>query len=193
MPRACRVNRPRWERRTFIAPAFFLLLFLVAYPFVLSLWFSLRDARVGETGVFIGLENFRRLLASSTFRQTLQNSLVFAAATLGAKTGPRHGIGPAAPPDWALQAAHPRSRAARGAPGRPGGPLAQTGTVSQSLDLRRLALFCAPLRAAQPALDAREPPPHVEEQQHELTADDKRRPEAEPADDETERRGDADQ
>ena len=70
----------------FIAPAFFLLLFLVAYPFALSLWFSLSDARVGETGVFIGLDNFRRLLASDIFRQTLQNSLVFTAAALGAKT-----------------------------------------------------------------------------------------------------------
>src|SRR5437899_12556204 len=70
----------------FIGPAFFLLLFLVAYPFVLSLWFSLSDARVGETGSFIGLDNFRRLLRSGIFRQTLQNSIVFTAAALTAKT-----------------------------------------------------------------------------------------------------------
>src|SRR5712664_3080918 len=70
----------------FIAPAFFLLLFLVAYPFVLSLWFSLSDARVGETGSFVGLDNFRRLLRSGIFLQTLQNSMVFTAAALGLKT-----------------------------------------------------------------------------------------------------------
>src|ERR671925_1413037 len=70
----------------FIAPAFFLLLFLVAYPFVLSVWFSLSDARVGETGSFVGLDNFRRLLGSEIFRQTLQNSLVFTAAALSLKT-----------------------------------------------------------------------------------------------------------
>src|SRR5712664_4735257 len=70
----------------FIAPAFFLLLFLVAYPFVLSLWFSLSDARIGETGSFVGLDNFRRLLRSSIFIQTLQNSMVFTAAALGLKT-----------------------------------------------------------------------------------------------------------
>jgi multiple sugar transport system permease protein len=70
----------------FIAPAFFLLLFLVAYPFVLSVWFSLSDARVGETGAFIGLDNFRRLLSSSIFLQTLQNSMVFTALALGLKT-----------------------------------------------------------------------------------------------------------
>jgi multiple sugar transport system permease protein len=70
----------------FIGPAFFLLLFLVAYPFVLSLWFSLSDARVGESGHFIGLDNFTRLLRSSIFIQTLQNSMVFTAAALAAKT-----------------------------------------------------------------------------------------------------------
>jgi len=70
----------------FIAPAFFLLLFLVAYPFVLSVWFSLSDARVGETGAFVGLDNFRRLLTSSIFLQTLQNSIIFTALALGAKT-----------------------------------------------------------------------------------------------------------
>src|SRR3989441_12918042 len=70
----------------FIGPAFFLLLFLVAYPFVLSLWFSLSDARVGETGSFIGIDNFRRLLRSSIFLQTLQNSMVFTAAALTLKT-----------------------------------------------------------------------------------------------------------
>src|SRR5438093_506880 len=69
----------------FVAPAFLLLLFLVAYPFVLSVWFSLSDARVGETGVFVGLVNFRRLLGSSIFLQTLQNSIVFTALALSLK------------------------------------------------------------------------------------------------------------
>src|SRR5262245_2643391 len=70
---------------SFVAPAFFLLLFLVAYPFILSLWLSLSDARVGESGTFIGIDNFRRLLSSSIFLQTVQNSIVFTAAALGLK------------------------------------------------------------------------------------------------------------
>jgi ABC-type sugar transport system permease subunit len=69
----------------FIAPAFMLLAFLVAYPFVLSVWFSLSDARVGTSGSFVGLGNFGRLFSSSIFQQTLQNSFVFTAAALGAK------------------------------------------------------------------------------------------------------------
>jgi multiple sugar transport system permease protein len=70
----------------FIGPAFFLLLFLVAYPFGLSVWFSLSDARVGETGHFVGIDNFAKLLRSGIFLQTLQNSIVFTAAALTAKT-----------------------------------------------------------------------------------------------------------
>jgi multiple sugar transport system permease protein len=69
----------------FVAPAFLLLLGLVAYPFVLSLWFSLSDARVGESGSFIGLDNFRRLFSSSIFLQTLKNSIIFTAAALSLK------------------------------------------------------------------------------------------------------------
>src|SRR5262245_7978434 len=70
----------------FIAPAFFLLAILVAYPFVLSIWLSLSDARVGSAGGFVGLDNFSRLLASPIFLQTLQNTIVFTAAALAAKT-----------------------------------------------------------------------------------------------------------
>src|SRR5262245_34252755 len=70
----------------FIAPAFFLLVVLVGYPFVLSVWLSLSDARVGNTGSFVGLANFSHLLQSSIFLQTLQNSIVFTAAALAAKT-----------------------------------------------------------------------------------------------------------
>src|SRR5262245_47135921 len=69
----------------FITPAFLLLAFLVAYPFVLSVWFSLSDARVGTAGDFVGLGNFERLFSSSIFLQTLQNSFVFTAAALTCK------------------------------------------------------------------------------------------------------------
>lgn len=53
---------------------------------MLSVWLSLSDARVGDAGSFIGLDNFARLLGSSIFLQTLQNSIVFTAAAVGAKT-----------------------------------------------------------------------------------------------------------
>jgi len=96
----------------FIAPAFFLLLFLVAYPFVLSVWLSLSDARIGETGNFVGLENFQRLLTSSIFLQTLQNSIVFTAAALGAKTVFGMALALLLFPHRTIQAADPGRRAA---------------------------------------------------------------------------------
>src|SRR4030095_11666854 len=68
-----------------ITPAFLLLAVLVAYPFVLSVWFSLSDARVGTSGSFVGLGNFERLFSSSIFQQTQQHSFVFTAAALTAK------------------------------------------------------------------------------------------------------------
>lgn len=70
----------------FVFPAFFLLTCLVAYPFLLSVWFSVSDARVGDTGSFVGLENFIRLYGNGIFRQTVQNSIVFTAVAVIAKT-----------------------------------------------------------------------------------------------------------
>src|SRR5256712_10081193 len=72
----------------FIGPAFFLLLFLVAYPFVLSLWFSLSDARVGETGSFVGLDNFARLLQDrkSTRLNSSHDQISYAVFCLKKKT-----------------------------------------------------------------------------------------------------------
>ena len=85
-------SRPKFFGRdshvayAFIAPAFFLLVVLVAYPFVISVWLSLSDARIGNAGSFVGLTNFSHLLSSSVFLQTLQNSIVFTAAALAVKT-----------------------------------------------------------------------------------------------------------
>src|SRR5262245_34307280 len=70
----------------FIPPGSFLLVVLAGYPFVLPVWFSLADARVGNTGSFIGLDNFSRLLSSPIFLQTLQKSIVSTAAALAANT-----------------------------------------------------------------------------------------------------------
>ncbi len=71
---------------TFIAPAFLLLLVLVAYPFCMALYLSLTDAFVGKPGSFVGLANFLNLLQDSTFQQTLQNSFVFTGISVFLKT-----------------------------------------------------------------------------------------------------------
>jgi multiple sugar transport system permease protein len=69
-----------------ILPALLLLVCLIAYPFFYALWLSVSDAWVGTSGQFIGVDNYVKLLGNSIFRQTLQNSIVFTAASVALKT-----------------------------------------------------------------------------------------------------------
>jgi multiple sugar transport system permease protein len=61
----------------FVTPALLLLLLLVAYPFVMAVYFSLSNAFIGRPSRFIGITNFVQLWSSDTFRQTFQNAFVF--------------------------------------------------------------------------------------------------------------------
>jgi len=61
----------------FVTPALLLLLLLVAYPFVMAVYFSLSDAFIGRPSHFIGIKNYVNLWSSDTFRQTFQNAFVF--------------------------------------------------------------------------------------------------------------------
>src|SRR5213595_4204408 len=69
-----------------IVPALLLIACLVAYPFGMAIYFSLSDYWVGSPGTFIGLQNFRDILANDVFRQTIQNSFVFTGIALTLKT-----------------------------------------------------------------------------------------------------------
>jgi multiple sugar transport system permease protein len=53
----------------FVTPAVLLLLFLVAYPFVMALYFSVSNAFIGRPSHLVGLQNFINL--------TFQNAFVF--------------------------------------------------------------------------------------------------------------------
>src|SRR5262245_30359352 len=61
----------------FVAPALILLLALVAYPFVMALYFAMSNSFIGRPSEFIGFRNFIRLWDSDAFRQTFQNAFVF--------------------------------------------------------------------------------------------------------------------
>ncbi len=65
-----------------ISPAVFLMLVLLAYPFVLAVWISLTDRVLGEPGSFIGLRNFTKLLQDTLFLQTVWNSFVYTISTV---------------------------------------------------------------------------------------------------------------
>ena len=68
-----------------ISPAVFLMLVLLAYPFVLAVYISLTDRVLGEPGAFIGLSNFVKLAGDSLFHQTVWNSFVYTVATVALK------------------------------------------------------------------------------------------------------------
>jgi multiple sugar transport system permease protein len=65
-----------------ISPAVFLMLVLLAYPFVLAVYISMTNRVLGEPGSFIWFENFLKLLQDSLFRQTVYNSFIYTVATL---------------------------------------------------------------------------------------------------------------
>ena len=68
-----------------VAPALMALAVLIAYPFLLSIYFSLSDKRVGLPGQFIGLENFEALSQDSIFQQTLFNTGLYTVISVGLK------------------------------------------------------------------------------------------------------------
>ena len=60
-----------------MAPALILILVFVAYPFCIGVWMSLTDKLVGTPGEFIGLGNYRKLLASDIFHTAFWNTVFF--------------------------------------------------------------------------------------------------------------------
>lgn len=61
-------------------PAVLYILLLIAVPFCLAIYYAFTDARVGAQFRdlhFIGLENFRSILQSPSFRKALINSIIF--------------------------------------------------------------------------------------------------------------------
>src|SRR5260370_31573703 len=60
------------------APAVLYILLLVGGPFLLAIFYAFSDARIGNAEMhFVGLENFRSILQSPSFRVAIRNSLVF--------------------------------------------------------------------------------------------------------------------
>lgn len=85
------VRRRRYvfDREGVLAPLLLLpsvvyILALVAVPFFLAIAYSLSDVTVGDPSYdFVGLRNFRAVLADQVFRRSLRNSLVITVATMG--------------------------------------------------------------------------------------------------------------
>jgi len=60
-------------------PAVAYIVLLIGVPFVLAMMYAFSDARIGSGASlhFVGLDNFRSILQSPSFRAALRNSIVF--------------------------------------------------------------------------------------------------------------------
>jgi multiple sugar transport system permease protein len=81
-------GRSAWARLTtdrnwlglwFMVPAAAFLILFLAYPLALGIWISFTDARIGESGEFIGIENYEWLSDDSVFWLSVFNTLLYTA------------------------------------------------------------------------------------------------------------------
>jgi multiple sugar transport system permease protein len=62
-------------------PAVLYILLLIGAPFCLAIFYAFSDARIGGGPLhFVGLENFRSIMQSPSFRAALKNSIIFTVA-----------------------------------------------------------------------------------------------------------------
>src|SRR6516162_8188127 len=63
------------------SPAILYIVLLIGAPFALAIFYAFSDARIGSTSLhFVGLENFRSIMQSPSFRKAVKNSIVFTIA-----------------------------------------------------------------------------------------------------------------
>jgi multiple sugar transport system permease protein len=88
---AWREKTARWllQDRTlgylFLAPALLIILGLVAYPFASAILLTFQQKTAGAPGRFIGLANYRELLANEVFLRTVFNTVVYTGVGVGLK------------------------------------------------------------------------------------------------------------
>jgi multiple sugar transport system permease protein len=67
-----------WLGRLMIAPAILYIVLLIGFPFLLALYYSLSDITIGSrTMSFVGLKQFRAIIQTPLFQQSLKNTLIF--------------------------------------------------------------------------------------------------------------------
>jgi multiple sugar transport system permease protein len=74
----------RWQGLFYVGPYLLLYVTLLAYPLFAGMWLSLHKADFFGERVFVGVENFTRLLADKVFLGTLWNTLYFIVLTVPA-------------------------------------------------------------------------------------------------------------
>ena len=91
-------RRPRWANLLFVAPYLTVYALLIAYPLVAGFALSLYKADFFGDKVFVGIENYVRLLGDDLFLGTVWQYLLFPAADGAGAGGDRTGAGIGAQP-----------------------------------------------------------------------------------------------
>jgi multiple sugar transport system permease protein len=79
------LDHERFLGPALVTPALLLIALLVAYPFVMALYFAMSNTQIGRPGEFVGLRNFISLWQSDSFRQTFQNAFIFTGIAVAVK------------------------------------------------------------------------------------------------------------
>lgn len=67
-----------WLGAAMFAPAVLYLAAIIGGPFVMAVMYAFSDVRIGSTSMhYVGLENFRSIIQSPTFRTSIENSFIF--------------------------------------------------------------------------------------------------------------------
>ena len=80
-----RVDREQLGGMAMLLPTVLILVGLVLYPFVYSIWLSFSDKTIGSAGRFVGLANFRYVIAWPQFSAALVNTVVFTVCAVAIK------------------------------------------------------------------------------------------------------------
>ena len=83
--RPWRVDREQLGGMAMLLPTVLILVGLVLYPFVYSIWLSFSDKTIGSAGRFVGLANFRYVIAWPQFSTALVNTVVFTVCAVAIK------------------------------------------------------------------------------------------------------------
>jgi multiple sugar transport system permease protein len=81
-----KTNR-NWLGFWFMLPAAAFLILFLAYPLGLGVWLSFTDARIGRSGIFVGLENYEWLLDDPVFWLSVFNTLLYTVVASAIKFG----------------------------------------------------------------------------------------------------------
>lgn len=85
-PRSRRVTLgPAAQAYLFLLPLLLVLIGLAAYPLLDGIWTSFTSRAVGRPGSFVGLDNFRALLADPVFNIALRNSAMLTVGAVATK------------------------------------------------------------------------------------------------------------